>query len=321
MLASMAQSLLHPWIFERTPVAKPWAGHALARLYPALKVPYGTGECVEIADNEDFSPVVTSGPAAGQTINALAKELGTKEVFGKHKSLPLMLKLIDTAAPLSVQVHPGDQDKNGKIVSRGKTEAWLILEASHGASIWQGMKTGVSNSEFWTAMRSNQPDAVLNRREVKRGDCLLSPAGMVHAIGAGIALVELQQNVNTTFRINDWGRRGNRELHLDEAKHSARLELAPPPVANALTADDVELCSSRHFVWRSIRASQPLELMFDSFRILTCLEGKAELTWRVGKAKERMSLEAPSSVFLPAGLKIVKIEPEEQCWLLEAKAS
>lgn len=323
--------LLHPYVFERIAVKKPWAGKKLGELYP-IQLPPGTGECIEVADNDDFRLRVAEGAAKGKTFSELVALLGAKTLLGNVAAkngpeLPLMLKLIDTSQNLSIQVHPDDRYENGKLIACGKAEAWVVLHAEPGACIWQGAAIATSSeATFWQAMRDGTPMASLHRREVKRGDCILSPAGMVHAIGPGLVLAELQQNSNVTYRIYDWGRHNNRELHIEEAKRHARLELSPSPIVSAFSdkhnaRECVKLCESPHFTWCSYRGAGNDTQRIHSFQIMTCIQGAVHIGWKSAsgnKEEKSMLLHAPGSALIPAGLGSVTIEPHANSWLLSA---
>lgn len=129
--------------------------------------------------------------------------------------LPLLYKFLFTSEKLSVQVHPEDdfahRHESG---SRGKTEMWRILRADPGASIALGFKEPISREEAVEAARSGAIEEMLKWIPVSAGDMYFVPAGTVHAIGAGLALCEVQQNSDVTYRLFDYGR--PRELHLEK---------------------------------------------------------------------------------------------------------
>ncbi len=131
--------------------------------------------------------------------------------------LNFLVKLIDARENLSVQVHPNDKWAHELENSRGKTECWLIMNAEPGAGIFLGLKTGAPVNEFVEAVRSGQAlDSLLRFFPVKRGDFFSVPAGAIHAIGAGVTLLEVQQSSGITYRVWDWSRT-DRELHIEKA--------------------------------------------------------------------------------------------------------
>lgn len=138
-------------------------------------------------------------------------------------SLKYLVKFIDTAANLSIQVHPDDEYARIHENASGKTECWIILDANPGAGIYLGFKKGVTKKEFFNAVASGLAvDKFLNFIEVNSGDFFYIPPGTVHAIGSGITLCEVQQSSGITYRVWDWNRMGldgnPRELHIDKAR-------------------------------------------------------------------------------------------------------
>ena len=125
----------------------------------------------------------------------------------------LLVKYLFTSQKLSVQVHPDDADARAAGYKRGKDEAWLILAAEPDATIALGTKQPMSREELKAASLDGSVEALLDWKPVKPGDFIYSPAGTVHAIGGGLTLIEIQQNVDLTYRLYDYG--SDRELHLD----------------------------------------------------------------------------------------------------------
>ena len=146
----------------------------------------------------------------------------------------LLLKLLFTSEKLSVQVHPDDQAAQARGHARGKDEAWLILDAEPGASIAFGLRAPLNRAGLREAALDGSIEHLLDWRRVNAGDVLYSPAGTIHAIGPGLGLVEIQQNLDLTYRLYDYGR--PRPLQLDEAVAVADLGPAPDTVAPQLLA-------------------------------------------------------------------------------------
>ncbi|WP_129792778.1 class I mannose-6-phosphate isomerase [Sphingosinicella sp. CPCC 101087] len=126
----------------------------------------------------------------------------------------LLVKYLFTSQKLSVQVHPGDVAARAAGYKRGKDEAWIVLAADPGATIGLGLTREVSREALCAAALDGSIEDLLDWRPVKPGDVLYSAAGTVHALGAGLVVVEIQQNLDLTYRLYDYGR--PRELHLDE---------------------------------------------------------------------------------------------------------
>jgi mannose-6-phosphate isomerase len=128
--------------------------------------------------------------------------------------LPILVKWLFTSERLSIQVHPDDAQARARGMSSGKEECWYIVDAEPGAVIGIGTKRPLSSEELHAASLSGEIEALMDWKKVSAGDYFYIPAGTVHAIGAGIVLVEVQQYADITYRLYDYGR--DRELHLDD---------------------------------------------------------------------------------------------------------
>lgn len=211
----------------------PWGGERLRTVYGKAITEVPTGESLEVS----CIPGLESTDDNGEKLTDLIARYG--EDFADayaHKPFPLLLKLIDAAESLSVQVHPDDayagRNEGGKL---GKTEAWLILDAPEGSQIVYGIKAGTTAAQLRTACEAGAAvEPLLRRVNVKPGDVCFIPTGCVHAIGAGILLYEIQQSSDVTYRFYDWDRvdaRGqHRELHIDKALDVTDLRFALKPI-------------------------------------------------------------------------------------------
>ena len=142
----------------------------------------------------------------------------------------LLVKYLFTSEKLSIQVHPDDQAAARSGRPRGKDEAWIILEAEPGATIGIGLRRPVSREQLRQAALDGSIEQLVEWRAAAAGDILYSPAGTIHALGPGLTLIEVQQNVDVTYRLYDYGR--PRELHLDEG-----IEVSDPvPYESPMTA-------------------------------------------------------------------------------------
>ena len=166
----------------------------------------------------------------------------------KNAPIPaLLLKLLFTSEPLSIQVHPDDAFARSIGLRNGKTEAWYILAATPGAQVALGLKRHLTPKELRAAIRDGSIADLTQWRSVAKGDIIFVPAGTIHAIGAGIVLAEIQQRSDTTFRLFDYGRQ--RELHEDNAvtvSDAGPIQTQPDP--RRLTAARTILIASPHFV-------------------------------------------------------------------------
>lgn len=163
----------------------------------------------------------------------------------------LLLKLLFTTEPLSIQVHPDDTFARSIGLPNGKTEAWYILSAEPDARVAIGLKRSLSSTELRTAISDGSIVDLVHWRPVRCGDAIFVPAGTIHAIGAGIILAEIQQHSDATFRLFDYGRQ--RELHLENAVAAARAVPAPrQSPSRRLNETRTALVTSSHFLLEQI---------------------------------------------------------------------
>ncbi len=310
-----------------------WGGDALARRYGKGGGESGTiGESWEIYEGD----TVQNGVFAGKTVRDLTEQLGatflgTAAPDNPPGRFPLLIKLIDAAQQLSIQVHPNDrqaQQLEGEPF--GKTEAWYILDAEADAKLVYGVARPLSTQQLRERSASGSIEADLAYLPVARGDVVLVPAGTIHAIGAGIVLYEIQQTSSTTYRLYDWNRAGpdgqRRELHLDKAAQVAVLE---PPTSGKLSARDLpsedgarrqELVRCPYFVLERILLDGPWTCRpaGRSFLGLTCTTGSVTLT-SPANAWPAAGLCAGSSALLPASLDACTMQPDGEAELLIAR--
>ncbi len=190
----------------------------------------------------------------------------------------LLVKILFTADRLSVQVHPPEAAALASGYPRGKDEAWLILEAVPGATIALGLREPLAADALAAAALDGSIEHLLDWRVVKAGDLIFAPAGTIHAIGAGITLVEIQQNLDLTYRLFDYGR--PRELHL--AAGVAVADVAPwrdLATRRALGAGRVALVEGPSFVIERIAVDGAvrLEPAADRPATLVLLSGQGTL--------------------------------------------
>lgn len=214
---------MKPYLLFFEPVCKEriWGGTALQTLFGYQILSERTGEAWVISDHPNGRTVVRNGELAGKTIDQLWKE--HREWFGKNhlEQFPLLVKILDANADLSVQVHPDDPyallHETGE---QGKTEAWLVLQAEPDAKIIYGHRAK-NREEFKQMVTQNAWDELLVEMSVKAGDFYYVPSGTLHALGKGIVVLEIQQSSDTTYRVYDYDRPGQdgklRELHLEKA--------------------------------------------------------------------------------------------------------
>lgn len=228
--------LLRPELHRRV-----WGGERLPALYGSeVSVKGQPGEPVGESWLLDAASVVTNGPFEGRALSELASELGAalvgSEAYARYGArMPLLLKLLDAAQPLSVQVHPNDAyalEHEAATGHLGKSEAWYVLEAAAGSTVLWGLQEPVTADQLRRAAADGDLPDLMHSLPVSAGSVVVNPPGTLHAVGAGILLFEIQQSSDLTYRIYDYGRLGAdgqpRELHLGKAAAVADLSGTPP---------------------------------------------------------------------------------------------
>lgn len=212
------------------------------------------------------------------------KESVTAAELGKNAAafdrFPMLVKFIDAAQDLSVQVHPTDEIALRDYGSYGKTEMWYIVEAEEGAGIYLGFAKDVTKEECEQAIANNTLSEKIRFYPVQKGQHYFVPSGTVHAIGAGCLIMEIQQNSDLTYRIYDYGRRdknGNlRELHVEKALEMSRLTAREKIEFCYPCAEGERLGVSRYFTLNRCKIDGKKVFKTDegSFRAVTCTEGE-----------------------------------------------
>src|SRR5690348_14724044 len=192
-----------------------------------------------VSDLQPWSNIDGSGDPVG--------ELWFERADNNAPIPALLLKLLFTSEPLSIQVHPDDTFARAMGMPNGKSEAWYIISAEPGAQIGVGLKRRITPQELRTSIRDGSIVELVQWRPVAKGDVIYIPAGTIHAVGAGIVLAEIQQRSDTTFRLFDYGRQ--RELHEDNGVAVANAwPLRPAQKPTRLTAERTVLVASRYFI-------------------------------------------------------------------------
>lgn len=259
------------------------------------------GESWEISGVAGDLSVVSSGMFKGNDLQEMVEiymgDLVGEKVYDKFGiEFPLLVKHIDTAALLSIQVHPDDRLAAERHNSYGKTEVWYVTECEQGASLYLGLKSGVTRAQYLDAVVAGTLPELLQKYEVHAGDAFFIPAGTIHAIGKGIKVVEIQQTSDITYRIFDWNRVDDngrpRQLHTALAidaidfDSDAQYVITRPPQKNT----PVKIVCCPYFTTNLLEVEGEVERDFsslDSFVIYVCVEGSVTLSCE--GAEERLS--------------------------------
>lgn len=319
---------LYPLKFEPVLKEKVWGGNALVTRFN--KKPTGSpkiGESWELSAVADNQSVVTNGFLAGNNIEELIEvylgDITGDSIYEKFgNEFPLLIKFIEAREDLSIQVHPDNKLAKERHQAYGKTEMWYILESEKGSRLYTGFKEGVTKEIYEAAIKNGNLADLLNTETVNPGDTFFTPAGRVHAIGAGTVLVEIQQTSDITYRIFDWNRKSTgkapRELHTDLAldaidftatgNHKIRKEPRLNQTEN--------LVSCEFFNTNILRFNEPVIKDYydiDSFVVYICTIG--DFIIRFDDNSEKIS--KGETVLLPAMIKNVTLEPVGEAQLLE----
>lgn len=281
-----------------------WGGDKLKRLYGKQTDKEPLAETWELSLHKDGESTLLDGTPLSQ--------IATDADFGINCQgfpfFPVLVKLIDANAKLSVQVHPVDEYALKNENSLGKTEMWYIAEADEGAGIYLGFKGSITKEEFESAIANNTLTDYLRFIPVKKGECYFIPAGTIHAICEGCLICEIQQNSNITYRVYDYGRVDangkGRQLHVAKALDVTKTERYEPKSIGSNVQEGELLGLSRFFTATHVKVNGAKSLSNDerSFRCFTCLDGSGTIG--------DVEIKKGESVFAPANGGVLKLNGE-----------
>ncbi len=273
---------------------------------------------------------IAAGPFAGRTLADLAAEysaalLGQRAVARSGSRPPLLIKLLDCAQWLSLQVHPNDEqaarlEGPGQF---GKTEAWYVLDAAPDAQLIAGMKPGTTADALAQAIRQGTILDCVQYLPVHTGDTIPLNAGTIHALGPGLLIYEVQQTSDLTYRVFDWNRppTAGRALHIDKslavADPNAGAQAKPSPALG--DGERQVLIQSPYFTLELIAAQRRafnLDTRGESFHALTVIDGSAEII----TAGNGMTLIRFESVLVPAACGTYRVLPLGHFRMLKSSA-
>lgn len=305
-----------------------WGGSALHERFGKESKPgKNIGESWEISGMTGESSVVANGFLKGNTLEEII-EIYMGDLIGDAPferfgtEFPLLIKLIDARDTLSIQVHPGDQLAFERHHAWGKTEMWYVLDVVNDAVIYTGFRHKTSKEEYLKHLDAKSLKSIVNSTAVKPGDAFFIPAGMVHSIGAGVILTEIQQTSDVTYRIYDWDRVDSsgkqREMHTELALDAINFDLD----TNGLIRETPEvnrplkLADCRYFHTSIIRINVPVIKDYslkDSFVIYICTESTV-LVECFGNTEK---ISAGETILIPASADNVTLIPVGTATLLE----
>jgi mannose-6-phosphate isomerase len=320
---------LYPLQFDPIFEYRPWGGRQLANLLVA-PLPDGEliGEAWVLSDRAGHPSLVAAGPLKGQTIHQLLLKFQKPmmgNLAGNFSRFPLLLKFLDAQGMLSVQVHPSDAQidllPEGET---GKTEAWVVLDASVDSRLCVGLKPGATTEGLRRLIANGTLESELKSFVPKSGDAVFVPAGTIHTLGNGVVVFEVQQNSDVTFRLDDWGRVDtatgkpralqveNAIASIDFSEHSAGL--SDPVLEPDMAVERRRLFDCKHFrVWR-LTGLLPFPVgAVDVPRVLVCIEGKGQIK----HGDQRYMLNKGGVMLLPASVGVCNFQPHMPVVLLE----
>lgn len=294
---------MYPIKFENLYYEKVWGGRDFTLFRDNL--PEGNiGESWDVACHKNGTSVVANGEFKGKKLDELIIEKG-EEIIGTKISkqwFPLLVKLINAKESLSVQVHPDDKYAREVEGEMGKTEVWYVVEAMEGANLIVGTKEGCTKEQIKNAVETGNLEPYMNKVYVKQGDVYFVKSGLIHAIGPGVIIAEIQQNSDTTYRVYDYGR--GRELHIKKALDVMNLSLTGKKSTGIKVEktgfDKTYLCLCKDFSLEmyNIKSEAAEESDRERFYIFTVVNGEGEIKYNKGTEKLRKG----DSILIPAVL-------------------
>lgn len=280
-----------------------WGGRKLATsLGRSLPDGQPYGESWELVDRENEQSVVASGSLAGRTLHDLWQQQ-REEVFGtayaNHPAdrFPVLIKVLDCADDLSIQVHP-PAEIAPQLNGEPKTEMWFVAQADAGAHLYAGLKRGTSRAVFEASLADGSVSDHVHSLAPEEGDSLFVPSGRLHALGGGLLIYEIQQNSDTTYRVFDWNRLGldgrARQLHVEQSMQCIDFADVEPSLLRA--GERQELARCEHFVVTHRHTGDGMAMKADRFRLIMPITATQ---WGAEDLLPGSVVLLPASVVLP----------------------
>lgn len=319
---------LYPFKFKPIFRDKVWGGQ---QIKTNLGMDFGNlpncGEVWVVSGYEGFVSIIENGVFAGNELNEMVEvfmgDLVGDSIYDDFgDEFPLLIKFVDAADWLSIQVHPDDQLAEDRNIGKGKTEMWYVLDAEPGAELISGFNKELDKETYLENFQQGKLKSILNFEKVEKGDVFLMPAGRVHSIGPGILLTEIQQTSDNTYRIYDWDRSDvaglSRDLHTEEAVDAIDYTFTKDIKTEVEEIENktAQIVDDEKFTTNIISFNEPLSKDFeelDSFVIYICVEGKTKLEWDDGS----LDLVPGDAVVKPAILRNIRFWPSVASKLLE----
>ncbi len=318
---------LYPLKFKPITQYRIWGGNKLNSAVPAEVQMENLGEIWSLSGVLGNISEVENGRLKDRNLNELI-EIYQEKLVGKTiwkkfgKDFPLLIKFIDAVQPLSVQVHPNDEQARRLHNSFGKSEMWYIMDAEKDSELIIGFNEGVTREDYEKHLKNQTLEEILGKIPVQKGDAVYIPAGRVHAIGAGIVLAEIQQTSDVTYRIYDYNRIDKdgkkRELHTGLAlkaidfNHIEQIKTKYKSTENQFNT----LINSPYFETQIFSGNEEISInKNDEMRIYISTEGSVGFQTQNGETP----LDKYQSLLIPAEVDGYKIIPKGNSTLIEVR--
>lgn len=299
-----------------------WGGTRLKKEYGKEIDLFPLAETWECSVHPDGLSMVAEGKWEGRSLRAVLQAhpeyMGSKVPAGAE--LPILVKFIDAREDLSVQVHPDDAYARQYEGQNGKTEMWYVLDAEPGAEIVYGFEHPVTEEQLKQSLEDGSLSKHLHKVRVRKGDVYYIPPGLVHAIGRGILLAEIQESSNVTYRVYDYERLDKngkkRPLHFEKAmqvldraacgtvRQKQKIFHYTPGCAREM------LCRCEYFETERIQIKTAFSFAVSesSFCVLLCVEGSGTL--ETAGSQKALRLQKGDCIFIPAGTGACRLSGE-----------
>lgn len=317
---------LYPLKFKPILKEKVWGGEKLESLLQKNSPSINTGESWEISAIPNSVSIVENGELAGQNLLDILKvyreELVGSQVYRDFgDKFPLLFKFIDAGENLSLQLHPDDELAQKRHDSFGKSEMWYIVQADQDAGIYVGFKKGTTREDYLTHLENGNLEEIMNFERVNPGDVFYIKPGLVHSIGKGVCLAEIQQSSDVTYRLYDWNRKDldgkPRKLHTEMALDAIDFEFDEFKITYDCQENVFKnLVDTSFFKTEIVCLTSEMAKDYtntDSFVVLMCVKGEVKLKATSLNLKMKMG----ETILIPASLKQIQLSTTTQAELLQ----
>ena len=301
---------IYPIQFEPILKERIWGGEKLKTVLNKPITSKITGESWELSTVEGDVSIVENGELKGKSLTEII-DMMPNEILGTAvhkrfgKQFPLLFKYLDAREDLSIQVHPNDELAKKRHNSFGKTEMWYIMQADEDARIIVGFKEKSNANEFSESLKNKTLLNLLDDVNVKEGDMFFLETGIVHAIGAGLVVAEIQQTSDITYRLYDFDRvdaQGNtRELHIDlalDAINYNKVDTYRPYSKNLNQSNAIVDCPYFTTNFIPLDGKETVAKTADRFTVYMCVDGEFVLEYNdvISKYKKGDTVLFPAAM-------------------------